>query len=744
MRRPFLLSLNQLRVVAMHSRFLACLLLGLILAGGNAPAQAADADNQALAAAVKEIFRTRCLECHGGSSTRGGVHILEHAALLEDGWVVAGEPDDSRLFELTASSDEDNRMPPTGQVALGATEVEQIRKWISAGAPKFPADVARPAGIEGRPASQQPAAGLEDALNSILTYLRSVPQEQRGFYRFFSTHHLLGSGATREQLDLHADALAKAINHLTWSREIVRPVSINAPANTIFAVDLRDLGWDVQMQTSGNSDDRKMNLFDLALLEYPYGVIPQDSRAFDALLTEYIQPSGMCRPIPFVRADWFVCNATQSPLYEDFLQLPFELAKLEKLLDIDAQHNIDSFKARRAGMTVSGVSRNNRVVERHPSSHGSYWKSFDFGSSRGQQNMFRDPIQLNPDGGEMIFSLPNGLQGYYVCDSKGVRIEEAPTSIVTDKFADDKVVRNGLACMRCHEQGMKGFVDDVRPAVEKLPGSGTFDRRGVLALYPEQEEMKPLVDKDGARFMKAMQAALGKPQGEEPLVPVSRRFLEYPLQMTTAAAEVGLVSGHDLENIFRLPQFASLGLLPLASGGVVRRDMWEDYFDDVVRHLGLGIPVVSFDSLKRVDADSPLSGKVVLRTNKPNGVFAAGDELVIFVDNKSSADAYVELIGTDARGHKVMLKTQTVIKPGESLRFPEEGSITIQPTVGREQITMLACPQEFPAARLIQAEGVAGRVVHDFYRLQKSGSGRPELVFDPSGICKQTLFIETR
>ncbi len=622
------------------------LLLGAVqLFGICSACLAVEEDNQPVAAAVKEIFRTRCLECHGGSSTKGGVRILDHAGLVSDGWVVAGQADDSRLFELVSSGDEADRMPPASQVALGSTEIEQIRKWIAAGAPKFPTDVANP---QPGPVSQQPAANAEQPLEVVLRHVRTVPPEQRGYLRYFSTHHLLAAGATRDELDLHADALAKAVNHLTWSREIVRPLPINAPTNTLFAVDLRDLGWDLPLKTTGASTttQRSLNLFDLALLEYPYAVIFEESPAFDALLMEFLQPSGMARPIPFVRADWFVSTATQSPLYEDFLQLPVELAELESRLDVDAQHNLDSFRAVRAGMTVSGVSRNNRVVERHPSAHGAYWKSFDFGSSRGQQNMFRDPIHLQPDGGEMIFSLPNGLQAYFITDSKGVRIEEAPTTIVTDKFSDDKVVRNGLACMRCHDQGMKGFVDDIRPAVEKLPGSGTFDSRAVLSLYPTHEQMKSMVDLDGKRFMQSLEQALGKPQQTEPLIPVSRRFLEYPLQLNGVAAEVGLADAEVLKSSFRLPQFASLGLLPLATGGSVRRDMWEDYFDDVVRNLGIGIPVLPFDALSRRDIDSPLAQQVKLTTNKPGGVYSAGDELVISIDNQSTADVCVELIGT--------------------------------------------------------------------------------------------------
>src|SRR5262249_22991909 len=158
-------------------------------------------------------------------------------------------------------------------------------------------------------------------------------------------------------------------------------------------------------------------------------------------------------------------------------------------------------------------------------------------------------------------------------------------------------VRNGLACMRCHDGGMKGFVDTIRPALLKLPGTPGFDKRQALQLYPEQAVMDKHVKEDSERFMKALETSLGKPQTREPLIPVSHRFLDGPLQLTTASAELGLPESGGLQSVFRAPQFAGLGLVPLAAEGAIRRDMWEDYFDQVVRDLGLGIPVVPLDGL---------------------------------------------------------------------------------------------------------------------------------------------------
>jgi mono/diheme cytochrome c family protein len=713
---------------------LTALLAALVL---TSPARADDA---ALAARVKEIFRGHCLECHGGAKTNGGVKILDHALLLEKEKLVPKKPDESAVFVLPSATD-DTVMPPQGRPKLPPEDIDAIRKWILAGAPAFPPDADKPAEvIKGE-------AGTEYVLKKIHAYVREARPDERRFLRFFSINHLLVAGATADELELHREALAKTINHLSWEGRIARPKPIDSTANTVFALDLRDVGW--QLTPFSDSEGRKfldVNLFDLALLEYPYGIVSTDSEIFDRVTEEYLMPASLVRPIPFVRADWFVSAVLQPVLYEDFLQLPFTLAELEAKLEVDSAANMRSSTARRAGMTVSGVSRNNRVVERHASRLGAYWKSFDFRSSRGPENMFKDPLNFREAGGEMIFNLPNGLQGYFVADANGNRLEVAPTDIVVDKFADDRIVRNGLSCIRCHDSGMKGFTDTVRPALLKAAAVPGFDKVAALRLYAEQKEMDGYLKEDGQRFMSAMQKVLGKPQQREPLIPVTRRFLENPLTLAQAAAELGLSDARPLTGVFRLPQFSALGLLPLETGGVVRRDAWEEYYDQAVRGLGLGVPVVPLDGLFRRDYPSGTPPfEVELRTNKKSNVFEPGDHLVISVTNKSPRPLNIELVGTSAKGKKVILTpAKQTVAAGETYRFPPDGTgIAIRSGLGKEQITLLASDEPLPAGILLRGKNVTDRVVHLHQRLRNK-DGRVVVIGDTGRVVKKTLEIETR
>ena len=104
---------------------------------------------------------------------------------------------------------------------------------------------------------------------------------------------------------------------------------------------------------------------------------------------------------------------------------------------VDNLLNAPGHSVWRAGFSESKVSSNNRVVERHTSSYGAYWKSYDFAGSVGKQNIFVHPISFVHDGGEVVFSLPNGLQAYYLSDSKSNRLDVAPIDIVSNPAASD-------------------------------------------------------------------------------------------------------------------------------------------------------------------------------------------------------------------------------------------------------------------------------------------------------------------
>jgi serine/threonine-protein kinase len=710
----------------------------------------------ALAAEVKELFRARCFACHGGDrGTEGNVVILDYGQLTTKKKVLPGNADGSKLFKLITAND-DSVMPPGTEPRLSAEQTEIVRKWIAAGAPAFPADVARPV-EEKKDGLFKDVSGVDYVLTNILAHVRNVPEQDRPFIRYISINHILTTGATPAELDRQRGALFKAVNHMTWEKQLARLEPIDR-ANSVYAIDLRAVGWHKRPFTRRNWQGKEyrsyLNRYDLALLEYPYSVHYQDSDKYERIAREYMYPINLVRPIPYVRSDWFCSVVTQPPLYEDVMDLPLHASVLEHRLGVDVKRNIYDYVAKRSGMAVSGVSRNNRVVEWHRSLYGSYWKSYDFKTSKGEENMFKDPIDLHEVGGEYVFTLPNGLHGYYVSDAKGNRIEVAPQEIVIDKFASDKAVRNGLACMRCHDAGVKPCTDTVRPALERMRGSLTFEKRDAERLYVPQKEFAALIDNDRDSFMRTMERVLGRPQTEEPLIPVSRRFLDDAITLENAAGELGFHDGRGLQPIFSTREFSALGLVPLAApGGKIRRDSWEDYFDQAVRGLNMGTPIVPIDGVTKRDYLAPLvSHYVKLATNQKGNTFRPGDKMIINVKNTSKLPVYIEVFGTGVEGNKHFVSKGVVsLAAGGTWRFPEKGDgITIKPKLGKEQITLYASYKYFPPGEIHRGEydrytGKYGvqRVVHPFYTV-KFSERKMYLTYDAYDVAKKTIDIDTK
>ncbi|MCW3050929.1 MAG: hypothetical protein JWN14_99, partial [Chthonomonadales bacterium] len=356
---------------------------------------------------------------------------------------------------------------------------------------------------------------------------------------------------------------------LSWQKNISVPESIDA-AKTILRIDLRKYSWSEQTW-------KKL------LLAYPYAVASESETA------QAIYVATEC-PLPYIRADWFVSRAAQPPLYHEMLDMPTSAQALENKLSLDVTKNQKEETAIRAGLQESGVSRNNRVVERHESPYGAYWRSYDFRSNAGKQNIFKNPLDFEAAGGEIIFNLPNGLQAYLLIDAKGNRIDSGPIDIVSNKEnVNDPVVRNGLTCMSCHAQGMKRFSDSMRLVIITTPaGQSNYDQAHALALYIDKSKMDVMVEEDARRFAEAVRKTGAEVTAREPIYALQGRY-DATLDIAQAAADAGLTTAvfqNKLQGSVRLG--ALLGPLK-TPGGRMKRDAWEEYYSDVVQEMHLGV-----------------------------------------------------------------------------------------------------------------------------------------------------------
>jgi mono/diheme cytochrome c family protein len=545
-------------------RFLVASLVMLLFLSAGRVLQANEAS---LASRVRAIFQANCYRCHGenGVAKGGFGYLMDRDQLVARDKIVLGQPAESLLLQRVLK----NEMPPKGQKTRPTSEeIALLGRWIEAGAPWE--KVTAPA--HGFVAESQ-------LLRQISNDLQSLPPRQRLWTRYLTLIHLANAGHSADEIELHRQALAKLVNCLSWHPRVTRPHPIDS-AKLIFRIDLRAYQWNAR-------------LWDRLVSFYPYRLLTgaADARAL-AAATGSEQP--------YVRVDWFVATASRAPLYYDLLQLPGNDRELERQLRVDVLADIDEESARRAGFNDSGVSKNNRIIERHDAGFGAYWRSYDFSDNLERQNIFDHPLGPVPGqnsfvaaGGEIIFHLPNGLQAYMLVDGNGRRVERAAIEIVSDPSRPDRFVEAGVSCMNCHARGILPKADQVRVHVERnFNAFSPEDRESVRVLYPPEKALRALMDVDTERYLKALAQTGAAVNGPDPVSVLTLRY-EATVDLRTAAAEVDMRVEDFSSRLGRSEALARvLGPL-LVRGGTVGRQVFLGALPDVVRELR---PVESGDA----------------------------------------------------------------------------------------------------------------------------------------------------
>lgn len=566
-----------------------------------------------LARQAGSILRRSCARCHRGQSSESGYafNILDSESLVREGVVVKHDPDSSSLLEMV----HEGRMPPRNRPQLSrpsAAEVAILRDWIAAGAPPLP------------PPEPRPGVTLTDELRAVVEHLRGVAPEDRSNWRYLTLSNLHNDGTVdASTIDVARMAAVKVLNSLSWSRQLFVPVELGAH-RTLLAVHIKSLGW-----------ERKH--WNALLAAYPYALSygslgdPEPEK----LDTELQSLRGKDVLPAILRADWLVARGSQPPLYYALLY-DLTLTVLDRpadgpdpsnprgMTDADLEHHLglETTKAiaagavARAGFTNSGVSGQNRLVERHTIRadatypHGGYyWKSYDFKAStrrailsvfplgpRFPTNPFND-LAFDHDGGEIIFSLPNGLQGYLLVDGGGRRIDAGPIEVVGDalKTSGNEQIVAGVSCMACHRQGLLDT-----PADEIRGNHGVFNaaRDRVSKIYPRSEDFSRLVADDRRRFVTTLDALFGPAPGggsvtdqPEPVGETARWYLLEPVGLESAAAELHVSPQRLRQAIEFDPNLTSLGMrVILRDDGGFHRAAWESpaefpLFKEVARRL---------------------------------------------------------------------------------------------------------------------------------------------------------------
>jgi Domain of unknown function (DUF4384) len=526
--------------------------------------------------AAQDMLDKHCARCHQDGKlvkrekpAKGFGDVMQLDQMLGNpDRVVPGTPDASKIFQVIVNG----QMPKDvfeGESTLPAPtaeEIDSLRTWITKAAGECKVE------------AYEPKLLIKEMYDDLF----SLPEHVRPTTRYLTLANISSACATEEEMEVYRQGAVKVLNSLSQNSDVIKMKEvIVGERKDIIRIDLVDLNWTPE-------------LWDYIIAGYPYGIDPVDSQHKAMVGLTHTE-------LPYIRADWLGFFGTRSPLYEKILGLPDTVQELQSQLKFDMRTNIQNRDVDRAGFKKSGVSRSNRLIERHRINDGYFWTSYDFAATKGTQNLMENPLgptgsfgtydgnayAFTEDGGESIWSLPNGFQAYYLNKATGEFLPKGPTEIVQDPGRVDLAVANGISCMGCHDQGMRNAVDDIAPHVTKNKIFPSDVREIVKSIYPDKEEMDGLIKEDADRFVTAMKRAGLNPNlklnGDEMANALSNRY-ERDLDLRSAAAEFG-TTPEELKDYLRGAGDVGGSIASQLSQGTVQRDIFEAEFGNLVENV---------------------------------------------------------------------------------------------------------------------------------------------------------------
>jgi mono/diheme cytochrome c family protein len=631
-------------------------------------------------AKAQAVLEKHCSRCHQDGKlvkrekpAKGFGDAMQLNALVANTKrILPGNADGSPMFQVIVNKQMPYDVFQEGDYEKPAPtdeELKTLRDWIEA------------AGASAAGQCKPTEHSYKDLINVMYQDLGNLPEHRRMNTRYISLSNLQAACASEEEMNIYRMGVIRLLNSLSTNSDLIKlDDSLVGEDKLVVRFNLDDVNWTPE-------------LWEEIISHYPYGVRPFDSQ-YDAL------SQTTHTAIPYVRGDWLAFFGARPLLYNTILNLPNTAQALEQNLGLDLQGNIRKYLVKRAGFKISGVSANNRLIERHPISTGYFWTSYDFGGTVDRQNLLEFPLgpvgvfgsdysygddfAFHHDGGESIFSLPNGYQAYYLNKADGTSLEKGPTNIVRDQSRKDLAVTNGISCMGCHDQGMKNAVDDVRSHIvdnRLLPAEA---REAVKALYPEKDEMNKTIESDRKRFIDALQLSGVDPKARhgtdgEPVNALSNRY-ERDVDLKTAAAEFG-VPPDKVETFLRGGGQIGGSFAAQISQGTVQRDTFEVQFPGLVefvvdgKYITPGGGSYQYAEVKQHEVIATPISEFKLALHANTGHAKVGE--VVSFNVQATKDCYLSLINVSGKDEGTLIfpnkfSQDNLIRAGQAFNFPSD------------------------------------------------------------------------
>lgn len=606
----------------------------------------------------REAFKAlekHCARCHqAGRLERANPaknfgNILQLDEIARDPHLIRpGNPDGSRLFSLIVKQEMpyDVYTEFSGGREPSKKDVQAIYDWIESLDAKTVASC-----------DERKPVDSGQIVNAISTDLKKRAANRRKGMRYLTLTTYYNACAGDGEVGRMRNGAAMLLNSLSRAPGTTRTSAIGK-AGSIIAFDLNDLGWSLED-------------WDTLVAAYPYGVRPR-SQAFDQI------KATTGTPLPYLRADWFAAAASRPPLYSKLLDLPEDLADLQNELGVVAGQNRVRGDVVRAGFEKSAVSWNNRVLERHAVGDGYLWMTFDFDGTDADQLIKARP--LGPDGEEgfkhdmnaAIFSLPNGMNAYFLSDDEGKRIDAAPTEILHDEANPRQPVIAGLSCMSCHARGVLDAADEVRARVQSSSNISGAERARILQIYVSQIELDRRIKDDRNRYLNAAKTAGMRPgkkdDGLDDLTYLVRNY-EKRLDIRVAAAEYGVTSKNYAAGMSKAGEEAQRTKQELEQGSMARRQ-FEPLFLKYAAAVSGDVPVGQVKAPDKRPAKPPLA--TVKTPPVPKKKVAAAPENPAKPEPPKTAKAPPAPVEKDEKKSGTKVAAVTPNEPA-----PVEGAITL-------------------------------------------------------------------
>lgn len=319
---------------------------------------------------------------------------------------------------------------------------------------------------------------------TILNDLNKLERRDQLNSRYAVLAHKYNTKTSKEDMDQFIDGINKMINSISQEDDIVK-VSAVDKRNSVFRIDLDSYKLDA-------------NDWELILNNEFFNF---ESQTVKGGLIEELTGSRL----PWLHADNLVFTALGGNTLADAAFLYYELldfpivgqrednneSDLENLrafyMGLDFQEEIDNFDVPHLGFFGSSISINkNRLLVRAETDDGRLWSTYDTdGNEDAEQNLFEFPLLLEANGdtvfsfqaSEHIFTLPNGLDAYFLSDADGNAADFAPLNTVFDNQTPgfDPTIRSPFSCMRCHANGILPAVDQIKNKVVGIPSDLSRD-----------------------------------------------------------------------------------------------------------------------------------------------------------------------------------------------------------------------------------------------------------------------------